>query len=96
MQRLSAKTCIVPTAMGRGLGFLCPGCGNMHVVPIEGATALTWNDDPIAPTIRQNIRTQHTGGVCHLKLTNGIASFHADSTHALAGQSAPLPDLPPE
>lgn len=32
--------------------------------------------------------------VCHYILTNGVLNFCADSTHALAGQSNPLPILP--
>lgn len=31
---------------------------------------------------------------CHYILTNGILNFCRDSTHKLAGQSVPLPDLP--
>jgi uncharacterized protein DUF6527 len=32
--------------------------------------------------------------VCHYTLTSGQLHFHADSTHALAGQVIPLPKLP--
>jgi hypothetical protein len=34
--------------------------------------------------------------VCHYILTAGVLNFCADCTHALAGQSVPLPVLPPE
>lgn len=32
--------------------------------------------------------------VCHYTLTDAMLNFCADSTHALAGKSVPLPDLP--
>lgn len=34
--------------------------------------------------------------VCHYVLTAGILNFAADCTHAMAGQSVPLPALPAE
>lgn len=34
--------------------------------------------------------------ICHYILTGGVLNFCSDSTHSLAGQSLPLPDLPPE
>jgi len=33
--------------------------------------------------------------VCHYILTDGILNFCGDCTHAMAGKSVPLPDLPP-
>jgi hypothetical protein len=32
---------------------------------------------------------------CHYHLHAGVLKFCGDSTHKLAGQNAPLPDLPP-
>lgn len=34
--------------------------------------------------------------VCHYILTAGVLNYCGDCTHALAGKSVPLPDLPPE
>ena len=34
--------------------------------------------------------------VCHTFITGGMVQFLGDCTHALAGQTLPLPDLPPE
>lgn len=34
--------------------------------------------------------------VCHYILTNGILNFCGDSTHAMANDKVPLPDLPVE
>lgn len=33
---------------------------------------------------------------CHTFITGGMVQFLADCAHALAGQTLPLPDLPPE
>lgn len=33
---------------------------------------------------------------CHTFITGGMVQFLGDCTHALAGQTLPLPDLPPE
>ena len=33
--------------------------------------------------------------VCHYFLTDGVLHFCGDCTHAMAGQSVPLPELPP-
>ena len=34
-------------------------------------------------------------GVCHYFVTNGQIIFCGDCTHAMKGQTAPLPELPP-
>lgn len=34
--------------------------------------------------------------VCHTFITGGVVQFLGDCTHALAGQTLELPDLPPE
>ena len=33
---------------------------------------------------------------CHYVLTAGVLNYCSDCTHAMAGQSVPLPDLPPD
>lgn len=33
---------------------------------------------------------------CHTFITGGMVQFLSDCSHALAGQTLPLPDLPPE
>lgn len=35
-------------------------------------------------------------GRCHTFIRGGLVEFLSDCTHALAGQTLPLPDLPPE
>jgi hypothetical protein len=35
-------------------------------------------------------------GICHLFLHGGMLQFLGDSTHALAGKTVSLPELPPE
>lgn len=70
------------------LRFCCPGCAEwshndgLHLLPV--------NTTAHSPT--------HGGpggtGVCHSFLRAGVFEFLADSTHSLAGQSIPMPDLP--
>lgn len=62
-----------------------------------------WNGDLVKPTLTPSIKT--TGGyvedgkyddkaICHSFLTDGIFKFLNDSTHPMAGQEVPIPDLP--
>jgi hypothetical protein len=67
-----------------------------------------WNGDVNAPTFTPSVHVR-TGRavdpsyvpepgdppeVCHTFITNGQVQFLGDCTHALAGQTLPLPDLP--
>jgi hypothetical protein len=52
-----------------------------------------WNGDLERPTLSPSILTQGYT-VCHSFLRDGVFEFLTDSTHSLAGQSVPIPDLP--
>lgn len=83
----------------------CPGCDEMHVLPWKRG-GWTFDGNLIAPTFTPSFK--HSGRhfcpdgvtpveyVCHYILTAGVLNFCSDCTHALAGQSVPLPDLPSE
>lgn len=101
-----------------GVGYWCPGCRELHVLPVP---RWTWNGDVDRPTFAPSVlirsghyvpghdgdcwctyNAAHPGapapfgcGVCHHFVRDGQLEFLADSTHALAGQTVPLPDLPP-
>jgi len=61
-----------------------------------------------APTFRPSVRITYNGAdadqvrdgrrapaaCCHYVIVGGVIDFCSDSTHALAGQKVPLPDLP--
>lgn len=48
------KTCR-STDPGDAIAFRCPGCGDMHVVPVKGAGAWTWNGSLETPTLSPSL-----------------------------------------
>ncbi len=62
---------------------------------IEGTGAWTWNGDRERPTVSPSILVTDSGpSRCHSFLRDGSLEFLSDCTHALAGQTVPLPDWP--
>lgn len=86
------------------VSFYCPGCEGIHglnVNPDAGRPCWGYNGNPDAPTFTPSILvTLHDPDgeipdeVCHSFVTDGMVQFLGDCTHALAGQTVPLPDLP--
>jgi hypothetical protein len=89
------------------LAICCPGCAlvhaggdGLHMLPIRGGKSPSWdwNGDLDAPTLNPSILTRSSNAdgpsVCHSYLRAGVFDFLTDCTHALAGQSVPMPDLP--
>lgn len=90
--------------------FWCPGCDESHQVIIAGPKAWNFNGDYEKPTFTPsyliNIKANPaanpkfrkgkylTGFCCHSFVTDGKIAYLADSTHALAGQTVPLPVWP--
>ena len=90
----------------QALMFVCPGCqdedgqGGLHMLPVNSADkqpSWSWDGNLEEPTISPSILTRGgrlgSEGVCHSFLRAGVFEFLGDCTHALAGQSVPLPDL---
>ena len=81
---------------GDGYAFWCPACEEMHAVN----SGWKFNGDLANPTFSPSVHVSWTNGatgqkiVCHFFLTDGVFHFCEDSTHALAGKTVPLPDLP--
>lgn len=83
--------------------FWCPGCAGAHMVRVEGEGRPCWgfNGDMEAPTFTPSVLVTYNGSdagvddappaICHSFVTAGQINFLADSTHALAGQTVPLP-----
>ena len=46
------------------------------------------------PSYRPEPGDEDLSGICHYHLVDGELRFCGDSTHALAGQTVPLPELP--
>jgi Family of unknown function (DUF6527) len=83
----------VSSKLRRGEGryfHWCPGCVETH--PLPDGWAFDGNLD--SPTFTPSFKHDWGNGkVCHYILTAGVLNFCSDSTHGLAGQSVPLPDL---
>jgi hypothetical protein len=93
-----------------GYGHWCPGCNCGHEIDTEapnGAGARwSFNGDPKSPTFSPSINMKinpkgHPGyqpdvasTVCHYFIRAGRIEFCGDSTHALAGQTVDLPEIP--
>lgn len=89
------------------LMFVCPGCIDgarperenyfgIHLLPVNSEVktpSWDWNGDLEKPTLKPSIKTQGYS-LCHSYLTDGVFEFLNDSTHSLAGQHVPMPDLP--
>ena len=77
--------------------FYCPGCNDSHMIND------TWgfNGDVDKPTFTPSVfvhghkrHEQPDSPDCHSFVTDGQIQFLGDSTHALAGQTVPLPNVP--
>jgi hypothetical protein len=77
--------------------FLCPGCNEPHAIEVG---VWTWNGSEDKPTFTPSVLVNGrepaipTRPRCHSYVTEGRIQFLADSTHALAGQTVDLPDVP--
>jgi len=73
----------------------CPACEEMHILP----DSWTFDGNLEKPTFQPSFK--HEGGstpgwCCHYVLTAGVLNFCSDCSHAMAGQSVPLPPIPAE
>lgn len=100
MARLSA---VLRSTEGGGLLFWCPGCDMAHQVRVgEGPSPRwLWNGSADRPTFQPSVLVRYDGAdagvagappaVCHSFVVDGAIQFLGDCTHALAGQTVPLP-----
>ena len=88
-----------------GFCHWCPGCGEPHHIYVSAGhpNAPRWEFDgrvhcpTFSPSVRITWRDpdgELPDEICHYFITAGQIQFCADSTHALAGQTVPLPPLP--
>lgn len=89
-----------------GYRWECPGCGDPHVIPTK-PTERGWDFDgnEESPTFSPSILVHRHGilnedgsvgqsPLCHSFIRAGRIEYCGDSTHALAGQTVDLPDVP--
>lgn len=93
-------------SLGHHLLLWCPGCNQLHGVDFTGPDGVkpkvewTFDGNLDAPTVSPSLLCRWPAGedqteqVCHSFIVAGQWQFLADCTHALAGQTVPLPDLP--
>ena len=88
--------------------FDCPGCGMMHAVPVKRGSragvgpAWDFNGSLEAPTFHPSLLVRYhdqskgpgVNSVCHLFVTDGMLQFLSDCTHALAGQTVSMEEVP--
>lgn len=87
------------TLIGGGLVFWCPGCQHTHAVNSHpNGPRWDYNGDAVRPTFSPSLLVtyERPGATdrCHSFVRSGNIQFLGDSTHALAGQTVPLPDWP--
>ncbi|MGO4337889.1 DUF6527 family protein [Labrys sp. KB_33_2] len=105
------KRGILRTFEGGRLGFMCPGCKEIHQVNIGDGPGPRWgfNDNYERPTFTPSVlvtwsepsevpeefddTSKDRKLVCHSFVRDGQIQFLGDCTHALAGQTVPLPDF---
>lgn len=81
--------------------FCCPGCDDVHQIPIKAEAGITWDFDPATVTVSPSIACDYGplgyGGQprrCHSFIRSGRIEYLTDCTHALAGQTVELPPIP--
>lgn len=93
-----------------GYAHWCPGCDQMHLITTDAGRGPQWSFDGNVdcPTFSPSVRVTYNGpdagqdrghghapsSCCHYFVTGGQIQFCPDSTHALAGQTVPVPELP--
>ncbi|MGH6624152.1 MAG: DUF6527 family protein [Burkholderiaceae bacterium] len=86
------------TKAGQILLHYCPGCKFRHAIHVEHANASgarwSWDGNTEQPTFAPSVKITTMAGVCHYFIRSGRIEFCRDSTHALAGYTLDLPDLP--
>lgn len=87
-----------------GYAHWCPACEEVHAYQVP---RWTFNGDLEKPSFTPSMlirwgeripdqegKHEGMGGICHYFLTAGELAYCADSTHALAGKTVPLPKWP--
>lgn len=96
---MTALSPVLRSVEGDRLTFWCPGCDEAHVISVAPGR-WGYNGNPEKPTFTPSILVQSghfeepsgfTPSICHSFVIDGQIRFLSDSTHALAGQTVPLP-----
>jgi Family of unknown function (DUF6527) len=77
--------------------FECPGCGAEHTYLTDKTQKPCWdfNGSLNVPTFWASMRVRtRSCPCCHFFVTDGRIAFEKDSTHALAGITVDMPEIP--
>ena len=91
---MSALSKVLREADGARMLIWCPACDMAHAFALP---RWTWDGNAEQPTFTPSLIVRYMIGarqrlvICHSTVTYGRITFHADSTHALAGQTVDLP-----
>ena len=73
----------------------CPACEEAHRLPGSWTFNQGLEKPTFTPSFKHTISFGHKPDkICHYIVTDGVLNYCGDCTHALAGKSVPLPDLP--
>ena len=89
-----------------GYAHWCPACEEIHAIAVDrpqrNGARWTFDGNLERPTFNPSVNISwgwpdkaETLARCHYVLHAGEIQFCADCTHQLAGQTVPLPALPP-
>jgi len=87
------------TLEGGGLAWWCPACEGFHGFA-SPSRRWSFSGDYLAPTFAPSFVVEYRSPDgrllrrCHSVVARGVVSYGADSSHALAGRSVPLPEPP--
>lgn len=79
-----------------GLMHWCPACEEMHPLPDSWSFDGNLESPTFTPSFKHGPTNAGSNNICHYVLTAGVLNYCGDCTHAMAGQSIPLPELPVE
>ena len=87
-----------------GYSFYCPGCRDVHPIPVESPGGWSFNGSESAPTFSPSLLNYEVkledGKVhsprCHLFVTDGKILYCTDCGHDHAGKTVPMVDIPEE
>lgn len=85
-------------AEGHRVMYWCQGCDQLHMIKHADGGPHTWDGNVERPTFSPSVLYDRIANgqrqVCHTFVRDGMVQFLDDCTHAFAGQTVPLPDLP--
>lgn len=76
--------------------FWCPGCEMVHNLDERWTVTGTPENPTVKPSYLQGGSRTDLSAIprCHLFISDGHLQYLSDCSHAMAGQTVPMPELP--